>query len=138
MATTTASVTITSSDLLSDPVALSATQTLYQAGTTTGLDQIRMFRTEIHTGDVNDLLDATARGANTAAKVYIVNKATDPTLYCDIYVAALQIGRLYAGDWMFIPWEQAAATQDIGIEAITSNQVVEVVCIHEDETLVAS
>jgi hypothetical protein len=138
MATTTAAITLTSTDLLTDSLSLSATQTLYQAGTTTGLDQARMFRTEVPTGDIYDLLDATARGANTAAKVYIANKHTDATKYVDIYVAALNIGRLYAGDWMFIPWEQAADTQDIGVEAISTAQVVEVVCVHQDETLTAS
>ena len=138
MATTTATITLASSDLLSDALSLSATQTLYQAGTTTGLDQIRVFRTEVPTGDVYDLLDATARGANTAAKVYIANKHTDETKYVYIYVKTLAIGRLYAGDWMFIPWEQAAADQDIGVEAVSAAQVVEVVCIHQDETLTAS
>tara|TARA_B100001059_G_C17690809_1_gene504826 strand:- start:535 stop:951 length:417 start_codon:yes stop_codon:yes gene_type:complete len=138
MATTTAAITLTSTDLLTDSLSLSATQTLFQAGTTTGLDQARMFRTEVPTGDVYDLLDATARGANTAAKVYIANKHTDSTKYVDIYIAALNIGRLYAGDWMFIPWEQGAATQDIGVEAVGAAQVVEVVCIHQDETLIAS
>ena len=34
--------------------------------------------------------------------------------------------------------EQAAATQDIGVEAVGAAQVVEVVCIHQDETLIAS
>ena len=39
MATTTASLTLSSADLLSDALSLSSTNTLYKAGTTTGLDQ---------------------------------------------------------------------------------------------------
>ena len=39
MATTTAAITLTSDDLLTDALSLSATNTLYKAGTTTGLDQ---------------------------------------------------------------------------------------------------
>ena len=39
MATTTAAITLTSADLLTDALSLSATNTLYKAGTTTGLDQ---------------------------------------------------------------------------------------------------
>ena len=135
MATTTAAITLTSTDLLTDSLSLSATQTLFQAGTTTGLDQARMFRTEVPTGDVYDLLDATARGANTAAKVYIANKHTDSTKYVDIYIEALNIGRLYAGDWMFIPWNCDDATHDIEIQGSEGTQTIEWMCMHENETL---
>tara|TARA_R100000234_G_scaffold96301_1_gene64604 strand:+ start:359 stop:775 length:417 start_codon:yes stop_codon:yes gene_type:complete len=138
MATTTATLTLSSSDLLSNALSLSATQTLYKAGTTTGLDGIQYERLEIPTGDVYDLVDATALGANKANKVYIANKHTDETKYVDIYVATLNIGRLYAGDWMFIPLEAAANTQDVGIEAISAAQVVEFALIHEGKTQVAS
>ena len=138
MATTTATITLSSSDLLSNALSLSATQTLYKAGTTTGLDSIQYERLEIPTGDVYDLVDATALGANKANKVYIANKHTDETKYVDIYIAALNIGRLYAGDWMFIPLEAAAATQDVGIEAISAAQVVEFALIHEGKTQPAS
>ena len=138
MATTTATITLSSSDLLSNALSLSATQTLYKAGTTTGLDGIQYERLEVPTGDVYDLVDATALGANKANKVYIANKHTDETKYVDIYVAALNIGRLYAGDWMFIPLEAAAATQDVGIEAISAAQVVEFALIHEGKTQTAS
>ena len=138
MATKTATITLSSSDLLSDALSVSATQTLYKAGTTTGLDSIQYEKLEVPTGDVYDLVDATALGANKANKVYIANKHTDETKYVDIYVAALNIGRLYAGDWMFIPLEAAAATQDVGIEAISAAQIVEFALIHEGKTLVAS
>ena len=138
MATTTATITLSSADLLSDNLSLSATQTLHKAGTTTGLDSIQYERLEVPTGDVYDIVDATTAGANKANKVYIANKHTDETKYIDVYVAALNIGRLYAGDWMFIPLEAAAATQDIGIEAISAAQVVEFALIHEGKTLVAS
>ena len=90
------------------------------------------------TGDVYDLVDATALGANKANKVYIANKHTDVARYLEIYIAGLLLGRLYAGDWMFIPLEAAAATQDVGVEAIGAAQVVEFALIHEGKTLVAS
>ena len=138
MATTTATLTLTSTDLLTDSLSLSATQTLYKAGTTTGLDSIQYERLEVPTGDVYDMIDATSAGANKANKIYIANKHTDATKYVDIYVATLLIGRLYAGDWAFFPLEAAAATQDVGIEAIGAAQVVEFALIHEGKTLVAS
>ena len=138
MATTTATITLTSKDLLTDSLSLSATQTLYKAGTTTGLDSIQYERLEVPTGDVYDMIDATSAGANKANKIYIANKHTDATKYVDIYIAAVNIGRLYAGDWAFFPLEAAAATQDVGIEAISAAQVVEFALIHEGKTLVAS
>ena len=64
MATTTATITLASSDLLSNALSLSATKTLYKAGTTTGLDGIQYERLEVPTGDVYDMIDATALGAN--------------------------------------------------------------------------
>ena len=39
MATTTAAITLTSADLLTDALSLSATKTLHKAGSTVGLDQ---------------------------------------------------------------------------------------------------
>jgi len=138
MATTTATLTLSSTDLLSDSLSVSATQTLYKAGTTTGLDGIQYERLEVPTGDVYDIVDATSAGANKANKIYIANKNTTETNYVDVYVAALNIGRLYAGDWMFIPLEAAAATQDVGVEAIGAAQHIEFALIHEGKTLVAS
>ena len=138
MATTTATLTLTSTDLLTDSLSLSATQTLYKAGTTTGLDSIQYERLEVPTGDVYDMIDATAAGANKANKVYIANKDTDDSKYVEIIIKDLVIGRLYAGDWAFFPLEAAAATQDVGIEAISVAQVVEFALIHEGKTLVAS
>ena len=138
MATTNATITLASSDLLSNALSLSATKTLYKAGTTTGLDGLQYERLEVPTGDVYDLIDATALGANKANKVYVVNKHTDETKYVEIYIKDLLLGRLYAGDWMFIPLEAAAATQDVGVEAISAAQVVEFALIHEGKTLVAS
>ena len=138
MATTTATLTLSSTDLLSDSLSVSATQTLYKAGTTTGLDGIQYERLEVPTGDVYDIVDATAAGANKANKIYVCNKNATETNYIDIYIAAVNIGRLYAGDWMFIPLEAAAATQDVGVEAIGAAQHIEFALIHEGKTLVAS
>ena len=44
MATTTATITLSSTDLLSDSLSLSSTATLYDAGTTTGVTQMKMGR----------------------------------------------------------------------------------------------
>ena len=140
MARTTATLTLSSSDLLSNALSLSATQTLYKAGTTTGLDGIQYERMEVATGDIYDIVGAsqangTALGANKAHKLYVANKHTDETKYVDVYVASLNIGRLYAGDWMFIPLEVGAATQDVAVDAVSTSQVIEWCFLHEGKTL---
>jgi hypothetical protein len=130
---------LTSTDLLTDSLSLSATATLHKAGTTTGLDSIQYERLEVPTsGGPYDIIDATSAGANKANKIYISNKATDNTLYVDVYIASLNIGRLYAGDWAFFPLEAAAATQDVGVAAVGGAQVIEFALFHEGKTLVAS
>ena len=141
MATTTATITLASSDILSDNLSVSATSTLYKdASTATGLDQVRMGRNEIATGTTFDLLDATAAGEDKSNWVYIANKETDPTYYVTITMYNKVLGRLYAGDWMYIPWGQGfgggtAAKDDIEIEAFNGTCTIDWVCFHEGETL---
>ena len=141
MATTTATITLASADILSDNLSVSATSTLYKdASTATGLDQVRMGRNEIAVGTTFDLLDATAAGEDKSNWVYIANKETDPTYYLLITMYNKGIGRLYAGDWMFIPWGQGfgggtANKDDIEIEAFNGTCTVDWVCFHEGETL---
>ena len=138
MATTTAAVTLTS-DLLSDALSVSTTTTCMKAGTTAdGLDQMDTGYIEIATGDVYDILDATALGLDKANKVYICNESTDETYYVDVTIKAEVIGSLYAGDWMFIPWGAEHADSDIGLEAQTGTNKITYTLFHEGRTLTAS
>ena len=117
MATTTATITLSSSDLLTDNLSLSATMNLNKGGTTaTGLDQFRMERFILPTGDNQvDLIEATTAASEDANYVYLVNKNTDPTHYVIVSIYDVVIGRLYAGDWMFMPWSAHDAANDICI-----------------------
>ena len=82
MATTTATLTLSSADLLSDNLSLSATMNLYQGGTTaTGLEEFRMERMELPTGTQFDLIEATTAATEDANYMYIINKNTDVTDY---------------------------------------------------------
>ena len=138
MATTTAAVTLTS-DLLSDALSVSTTTTCMKAGTTAdGLDQMDTGYVEIATGDVYDILDATVLGLDKANKVYICNESTDETYYVAVTVKAEVIGRLYAGDWMFIPWGAEHADSDIGLEALVGTNKITYTLFHEGRTLTAS
>jgi len=138
MATTTAAVTL-SSDLMQDTLSVSTDTTLMKAGTTAdGLDQVRMGYNKVPTGTSFDLLDATAAGADKAAKVLISNDSTDETYYVKIVIDAKEIGRLYAGDWMFIPWNQDDATHDLEVTAFGGTNTISWWCWHEGETLPTS
>ena len=132
---TTAAMTL-SSDLMTGALSASANSTLMKAGTTAdGLDQMRMGYNKIPTGTSFDLLDATTAGIDKAAKVYICNESTDETYYVTIVIDAKTIGRLYGGDWMFIPWNQDDATHDLEITSTGGTNNVTWVCFHEGETL---
>jgi hypothetical protein len=139
MATTTATVTLTS-DLLSDNMSVSASTTCMKAGTSAdGLDMMDYGYIDIATGDEYDLLDANDSGLNTnkANKVYIANHSTDETFYVTVAIDGA-IGRLYAGDWMFIPWGCVDQHDDIEIQAYGGTNTICYALFHEGRTLTAS
>jgi len=143
MATTTATITLSSADLLSDNMSLSATMNLYKGGTTaTGLDQMNYHRLIIPTGTNFDLIEESAALTEDANYVYIINKNTDVTDYVKISINSEEIGRLYAGDWLFMPWDcdLSAAENDstIEIEAFTHEHTIEYALFHNGETLVTA
>ena len=137
MATTTAAVTLTS-DLLSDNMSVTTTTTCMKAGTTAdGLDQMDMGYIEVATGDQYDLLDASTLGVGKANKVYICNESTDETYYIDIMINAMAVGKLYAGDWMFLPWSAIDTDADIEVTAQTGTNKITYTVFHEGRTLLA-
>ena len=143
MATTTATLTLSSADLLGDVLSLSHTMNLYQDGTTaTGLDEVTVSRHNIPTGTNFDLIPESAALSEDASYVYIANKSTDVTYYVIISINDEPIGRLYAGDWMFMPWDcdLTAAANDSSIEwqAYTGENIVEYALFHRGETLLTA
>lgn len=143
MATTTATITLSSADLLSDNLSLSATMNLYKGGTTaTGLDQMNYHRLVVPTGTSFDLIEESAALTEDANYVYIINKNTDVTDYVTISINTEEIGRLYAGDWLFMPWDcdlsAAANDSSIEIQAFTHETIIEYALFHNGETLVTS
>jgi len=143
MATTTATITLSSADLLSDNLSLSATMNLYQHNTTaTGLDEMNYHRLVIPTGTNFDLIEESAKLSEDASYVYIINKNTDVTDYVKISINAEEIGRLYAGDWLFMPWDcdltASANDSTIEIEAFTHEHIIEYALFHNGETLVTA
>ena len=143
MATTTATITLSSADLLSDNLSLSATTTLNKGGTTaTGLEQMNYHRAIIPTGTNFDLIPESDALKDNSNYVYIINKNTDVTDYVIISINNEVIGRLYAGDWAFFPWscDLSAADTDSSIElqAFTHEVIVEYALFHVGETLLTA
>ena len=143
MATTTATITLSSADLLSDNMSLSATMNLYKGGTTaTGLDQMNYHRLIVPTGTNFDLIEESAALTEDANYVYIINKNTDATDYVKISINDEEIGRLYAGDWLFMPWDcdlsAAANDSTIELQAYTHEAIIEYALFHNGETLVTA
>ncbi len=135
---TTATITLTSADIAGDPVNVSKTTTCTKAGTTTDLDQTTgVNRVHLRNATNKVLLAANAEGDNLAAKVYIINKATDASLYLTVTINAQTVGKLYAGDWMFIPWSQTDTSAAVEVAATnwtasTGDIPVEYALFHED------
>ena len=139
MAITTASVSISSSDLqVGNQLALSASTTCMKAGLTTGLEKIEMGKNTLTVADGSTSLKlATTAGVDGASKVYLCNNATDETFYIRLDLHDTIVGRLYAGDWLFIPWSQNDTTNELVIQAIGGSCPYEYAIFKEDETVVA-
>ena len=137
MATTTAAVTLTS-DLLSDAMSVNASTTCMKAGTTAdGLDQLEYAVVEIPTGDEYDLICSTPT-ASKASKLYVKNHSADETYFIAITQNAQAIGKLYGGDWMFIPADFHYAAADIAITSNGGTNKIEYALFHEGTVLVTT
>ena len=141
MATTTATLSIASPDLLpSSPLSINASSTLMKAGTSVGLHMVESGSGELTVTASNNgvvVKEATTAGVGTAAKVYLCNKATDPTYYIQVKLHDAILGRLYAGDWMFMPWVQGDTDAEISVEAEGGTCPYEWAIFKEGETMVA-
>jgi len=143
MATTIATISLASSDLTSSSLGFTATNPLYTAGTATGLSLtsgLSRTITEYASSGVIDTTvlyrsdDAATNGAN---KVYIKNMSTTAAEYYTLYVTGdratdvhgnadpglTEIGRLYAGDWAFFPWNNHDGAADIKITPSVSTSI---------------
>ena len=141
MATTTANLSI-STNMLSSPININATSTLMKADYNVGLDLIESGRGTIAAADGSKTPEfglATALGNDKATKLFLVNLATDPSYFLDVDIHDTNLGKLYAGDWLFIPWSQTDVAAEIVIESPVAGSVCpyEYAVLKEPETLVA-
>ena len=133
MATTTAAISI-SSDITDSNLNISNSTELNTAGSTVGLNTMTSVTKVLSSTDDVDLI-TTGSVSTTHAYVYINNPSTDNTEFFHIKIGAAkgssgydaetigsgtepdeEIGRLYGGDWMFIPWD---VDDDITIKPVS-------------------
>jgi|TARA_R100000084_G_scaffold67036_1_gene29276 hypothetical protein len=156
MATINATLNI-NSDIGSYGMTVSNSMTMTKAGSTTGLDKATgLTRKTLTSTNEVDLLTVGAAPvadvtADKAAKLYIKNINTDSTEYFtiglgkastgsskeDFSVAdsserSVEIGRLYAGDFMIIPWAAASDENDIFVKpSVATSMVIEYMVFYE-------
>ena len=139
MATTTASISITS-DILSSGTSISTSMTMTKAGTNNGLDRTtgvqRVYLTDTKHIDLakgglanTNLADMTL---SASAKVYIKYLEDDTSKFIRVGLGNeadgttatanngdgthFEIGRLYGNEWMIIPWNGASNVGDITVQ----------------------
>ena len=112
MATTNATIDI-ASDVTDNALSVSNTTQLNTAGTTTGVNTMTSVTKVLSSTNQVDLI-ATGSVSTTHAYVYINNPSTDETQHFKITIGNAgagsptdteEIGRLYGGDFMWMPWD---------------------------------
>lgn len=109
MATTTTSISINSPDISGDVIAISKTTQLKKAGVSTGLDQTTGVGKKITQATAQyTLFSASDYTDAKAHKVYIRVNSNNVTEYVSLTIGAQAIGRVYGGDFVFMPWDGTA------------------------------
>ena len=131
MATTTATITLASSDIADNALSVSNTMTMTTAGTTTGITETPgLARKKVASASLADLITVANTDVTAAksAKVYIKNTGTATDKYGLIGIGdsagtPIYIGRLYGGDWMVFPWD-ANSGEDITLTMSDATETV--------------
>ena len=131
MATTTAQITLTSTDIADNALSISNTMTLTTAGTETGITETTgLARKKVASASLADLITVANTDVTAAksAKVYIRNTSTATDKYGLIGIGdssgtPIYIGRLYGGDWMLFPWD-ANSGEDITLTMSDATETI--------------
>jgi hypothetical protein len=140
MATINATISISSADLSSNPLALTKTMTMTKAGLNTGLEFTSgLVRRKLTSETQIDLITTGAQmyGTPTATtnanKLYIKNTGSSSTDFVTIGMgdatgdeelndgtSQITLGKLYGGDWMLIPYHGATDVGDVLVKPSTA------------------
>jgi|TARA_R100000541_G_C1893940_1_gene83793 hypothetical protein len=126
MATTTATLILSSADVTGHSFNMTQTATLTKAASSTGLDEFTGITSRKYPSAQTDTVvvaDSIYVDTTVAHKVYIRNTSTGNSDYILVELEGnVIIGRLYPGDWMFIPY---GGTLDIQVTTIATNVSIE-------------
>ena len=126
MATTTATLILTSPDITGHSFNMTKTAVLTKAASSTGLDEFTGITSRKYTAAQTDTVvvaDSIYVDTTVAHKVYVRNTSTGNSDYILVELEGnVIVGRLYPGDWMFIPY---AGTLDIQVTTIATNVSIE-------------
>ena len=113
----TASLTLSSPNLINDALSLTFTAKLNKAGASDSLDQVNGVSRKIYATatTADNLFAADDYTDDKAHKLYIKNASTTVGEFINIEIGAsnTSVGRLYAGEWAFLPWD---GTNDVDID----------------------
>ena len=134
MATINATISVSSADLTSSPLALSKTMTMTKAGTSTGLEFTSgLIRRKLAAVTQINLIATGAQNYGTpstsainSSKLYIKNTGSSSTDFITIGLgdvgeaeelndntSQISLGKLFGGDWMLIPYHGLADVGDV-------------------------
>ena len=156
MATINAAISVTS-DVTGYGTTINNSMTMTKAGTIAGLDQATgLVRKTLTSTNEVDLLVVGAGvvadvTATKSAKLYIKNVNTDSSQYFTVGLGkpsggttkqafavsddanrSVEIGRLYSGDWMIIPWVAASDEHDVFVKpSVSTSMVIEYMVFFE-------
>ncbi len=125
MATTTATISITSPDLTPGmPLAINPpSTTINQTGLATGLELVDIGAGKLTEASAADALHEALGTADTSNWVYLCNNSTDINQYIKIGIHETVIGNLGAGEFLWMPWNMGTADNEINIEAEPSGTI---------------
>ena len=69
--------------------------------------------------------------ADKANRVYIKNLSTNAAEYIEVAINSVVLGRLYAGDWMFIPWSGGSANDITVNPSVGTSMKLEYILLSE-------
>ena len=124
MATTTATISITSPDLTPGmPLAINASTTINQTGLATGLELVDVGAGKLTQASGADALHEALGTLDTSNWIYLCNNSTDINQYIKIGIHDTVIGNLGAGEFLWMPWNMGDADAEINIEAEPSGTI---------------
>ena len=140
MATTTATVSISSSDLLpGSSLNVSASSILMKTGITTGMELMEMGNAEVAQDYEAQLFADGPATDNGAYFIYVSNNTTeDTTYYIEYKIHETVIGRLYAGDWMVVPYNASDGDAEIEVKGLLGTNKIEYAMFKSAWTLPAA